>query len=668
MKIITMKFSRFFSVFAQLMIAVFASPIMAQDSDNGLKIVTEPENITLDVGQEIQLKAMLVNADGEVQPDTMLYFSRARRSLSVTRGGLMKALEPGSFTVIVYKTAQGDHPVMRKNVTVNVNFPKLDRIVFNDVPSKMYEGTSFQVESRIYDVLDFKREDLEISDYSSSNDKVATVDRFGRLQAKSTGKTKLTAKIEGVTETQEIEVIKNPVTSIEISLEEDVARTGDVLTINAVAKDKKGNIVSNAPIVYSFTARPDDARGEAAPAQIEQNGKFVANKSGLYTIMARNAGSITETTVKINPRNVQREVEILGNAKVTDVPTSDLWVWEGVDGRDYAATGTHVGRGEAFFWDVTDPENMVAIDTITVDARVVNDVKVSEDGKIAVISREGASDRKNGLVILDVTDPSNVEILSRFDDGLTGGVHNVFIYEDHIYAINNGRRYDIINIEDPKNPYRVSQFEMDTPGHAVHDVWIEDGIAYSSNWTDGVVAVDVGSKLGGDMESIGGSPENPKMLGSFTYPSGWNHAAFPFKSKSSDNFYIAAGDEAFPGGIPAGWIHFFKLNNWEEAEEVARYEVPEAGTHNIWVKDDIMYVAYYQGGLRIVDVSGELMGNLYDQGREIAKFQPSVNEGIGPNQPMSWGPQPYKDMIFVSDMNSGLWAIKLKPVQGTASN
>jgi len=35
---------------------------------------------------------------------------------------------------------------------------------------------------------------------------------------------------------------------------------------------------------------------------------------------------------------------------------------------------------------------------------------------------------------------------------------------------------------------------------------------------------------------------------------------------------------------------------------------------------------------------------------------------------MSWGPQPYKDMIFVSDMNSGLWAIKLKPVQGTASN
>jgi len=663
-----MRNSRLTTVFVLLLVTILARPVTAQDSENGLRIVTEPGKIILDVGQELQLNAKLVNAEGKVQPDTMLYFSRASRSLSVTRSGLMKALQPGSFSVIVYKTAQGDHPIMRKTVNVDINFPELDRIVFNNIPQKMYKGTSFQIESRVYDVLDFKREDLEVSDYSSSNNKVATVDRFGRLQAKSTGKTKVTAKIKGIAKTQEIEVVENPVTSIEISLDKDIARTGDVLNIKALAKDKKGNTISDAPIIYSFTARPDDARGEAAPAQIEQNGKFVANKSGLYTIMARNSGSIAEITVKINPRNVNQEVVVLGNAKVTDVPTSDLWVWEGVDGRDYAATGTHVGRGEAFFWDVTDPENMVAIDTITVDARVVNDVKVSADGKIAVISREGASDRKNGLVILDVTDPGNVEILSRFDDGLTGGVHNVFIYEDHIYAINNGRRYDIINIEDPKNPYRVSQFELDTPGHAVHDVWIEDGIAYSSNWTDGVVAVDVGSKLGGDMESIGGSPENPKMLGSFTYPSGWNHAAFPFKSKSSDNFYIAAGDEAFPGGVPAGWIHFFKLNNWEEAEEVARYEVPEAGTHNIWVKDDIMYVAYYQGGLRIVDVSGELMGNLYDQGREIAKFQPRVTEGIGPNQPMSWGPQPYKDMIFVSDMNSGLWAIKLKPVQGTASN
>ena len=47
---------------------------------------------------------------------------------------------------------------------------------------------------------------------------------------------------------------------------------------------------------------------------------------------------------------------------------------------------------------------MAIIDTIKVDARTVNDVKISEDGRVGIISREGASNRKNGLVILDVTD------------------------------------------------------------------------------------------------------------------------------------------------------------------------------------------------------------------------------------------------------------------------
>ena len=79
------------------------------------------------------------------------------------------------------------------------------------------------------------------------------------------------------------------------------------------------------------------------------------------------------------------------------------------------------------------------------DARTVNDVKVSEDGRIAVISREGASNRKNGLVILDVSEPQvGVRILSRYDDQLKGGVHNVFVHADHVYAVNNGRRFDII--------------------------------------------------------------------------------------------------------------------------------------------------------------------------------------------------------------------------------
>ena len=258
---------------------------------------------------------------------------------------------------------------------------------------------------------------------------------------------------------------------------------------------------------------------------------------------------------------------------MSDVHTSDLWIWEGTDGRDYAVTGTWGANGEAYFWDVTDPANMSIIDTVTVDARTVNDVKVSEDGRTAVITREGASNRKNGIIILDVSDPSDVSITAEYNQGLTGGVHNAFIYKNHVFAVNNGRRYDIIDISDPQNPTTVSRFELNTPGHSIHDIWVENGIAYSSNWSDGVVAVDVGSTPNAnspEQHNTGaGSFENPVKLGSYSYPSGWNHAAFPFKSKSTGDFYVIAGDEAFPNGIniedeptvPAGWIHFVKFED-----------------------------------------------------------------------------------------------------------
>ena len=72
-----------------------------------------------------------------------------------------------------------------------------------------------------------------------------------------------------------------------------------------------------------------------------------------------------------------------------------------------------------------------------------------------------------------------------------------------------------------------------------------------------------------------------------------------------------------------------------------------------------MYVAFYNGGLRVVDVSGELMGNLYRQGREIAMFVPGDPAGFIANAPFVWGPQPFKGHIFFTDWNTGLWAVKL---------
>ena len=164
------------------------------------------------------------------------------------------------------------------------------------------------------------------------------------------------------------------------------------------------------PVAFSVRAMPDDTLGNAATGQITADGRFVAEKPGLYAITAT-CGAASDTFVlRWDERfDTSRKLVKVGHGPVLDVHTSDLWVWEGADGRDYCVTGTWGANGDAIFWDVTDPARIERIATVTVDARTVNDVKVSEDGRLCIISREGASDRKNGIVAFDVTDPRKPE-------------------------------------------------------------------------------------------------------------------------------------------------------------------------------------------------------------------------------------------------------------------
>lgn len=647
-----------------LLIAVlFSASAIAQEK----KIVFNNTPLSMKLNQQMQIDAKVVDANGNTTADSLVFFTRDRKALNLTPKGFVKAVKSGSFQIIARTITADRANRITAILPVEVAYPPVKAITFVNTPKNFYNSTTISLQVNVIDESGAIRANVPVT-FSSSNESVASVDEFGNVTAHKPGNFTITAKGENKNSTWKHQVISNPITAIKISHNYDgkSIRTGDVVTFNAKAVDNKGQEIQDAPLVYTYIAEPDDQLGQGASAQIAQNGKFVSSDPGKFTIVVSSGNATARSTIKTVPRNVRRPLTLVGKGIVTHTRTSDLWVWEGVDGRDYAVTGTWGGNGEAIFWDVTDPSKIIPIDTVTVDARTVNDVKVSEDGKVAVITREGASDRKNGIIILDVTNPRDVKIHSEYTQGLTGGVHNSFIYEDHVYAVNNGRKYDIINIEDPKNPRTVGVFELDTPGHSIHDVWIEDGIAYSSNWSDGIVAVDIGSKANADMPGAGGSPENPKQLGSYTYPSGWNHAAFPFKSKSTGDFYVVAGDEAFPYGLDteganraAGWLHFVKFDGWDSPEEVARFKVPEAGTHNYWIEGDILYSSFYNGGLRVIDISGELMGDLYEQGREIASFYPSDNKAFIPNATFTWGPQPYKGYIFLSDWNSGIWALKL---------
>ena len=649
---------RLLSLTAVLAVAsLFLAPLAAAQS-----IEVEPADPTLQVGETLQLTPYYVDADGERRRDTtVVFFSRNGNAAPATRTGEVTANEPGTHEIIALRPGTETQDRIIQRLSVTVTQAPVRSVAFADVPDRVYAGTQVPLAIEARTGGGQVREDVQVQ-VESSAPGVATVDRLHRIEASTPGTVALTARAEGREATATVEVVENPVATLELSGGADSARTGDVLAFEATPRTADGEAIGDAPVRYAVRSDHTADIAPGATAEIGDDGRFVAEDAGQYTVVATSGTHTATHTVSVRPRDLSGTIEVVGRGRVSDVHTSDLWVWEApADGRDYAITGTWGGDGEAYFWDVTDPADITPVDTITVDARTVNDVKVSEDGRTCIISREGASDRENGIVVLDCADPTDVSVVTEYTNRLTGGVHNLFIYENHVYALSNGRRYEILNIEDRANPRHVATFELETPGHSIHDVWVEDGIAYSSNWDDGVVMVDVGNGV------RGGSPSNPVEIGRYAYPSGWNHAAFPYDDAETEKSWVVAGDEAFPNGlnteneptIPAGWLHFVDVTDPDAPTEEARYRVPEAGSHNFWVDGDTLYVAYYNAGLRVVDLSGDLKGNLYEQGREIAHVKPFDPEGRIPNAPMTWGPQPYKGHIFFSDWNSGLWAVEL---------
>jgi hypothetical protein len=634
-----------------------------------LKINPNPLELNINDPQLIEITAMDENGkvlEGRFGARALRHNGSVPSSgLEVTEENMAIGRVPGNYRLIIFWGDTLGHFQM-EYLSVKVLNSAISSIVVENLPHKIYEGSIVPLEYVVKDDLGHEVSDIQVK-ASWKDGKVAEVDVLDNLYAKKVGKSTLTFQAGEIKTEIPITVLDNPVDRIEITSAETIIRTGDVTQFHVESWDKKNNSLTDVKYNYSVSSSENES-ASGASAIIEQDGRMVAENAGYYTVVASVGNISTQKTIRVLDRESKGQVEVVGRASVGNQHSSDLWVWQGVDGRDYAVTGTIFADGKAYFWDVTDPANITKIDSIQVDARNVNDVKVSEDGRTCVITREGASSRKNGIVILDVTDPRDVKEHATYTENLTGGVHNCFIHDNHVYALSNGQKYEIINIEDPKNPYRVGHFELENPARSIHDVWVVDGIAYSANWNDGLYLVDVGNGV------AGGSPSNPVVITTSKVFGDANHSCFPFRSKSTGKFYIVAGDEIFPNEWfensskmllepfnPSGYLHILDFSDIRNPKEVARYEVPEAGSHNLWVEDDILYVGYYNGGVRVVDLSGDLMGDLYKQGREIGSFIPKAKDGVVKNHAMTWGAQPHKGHVFFTDMNSGLWSAKVVP-------
>ena len=621
-----------------------------------------PKTLDAHVGEKVKFSAAAKDAAGNpIDAKVSVWFAAPFDLAGADDSGEVTFHAPGIVTVGAVIAGKAGY------ATVNVGTSKVASIEIEPLAHAVVAGSVGKLTAVARTANGDPRSDATIK-WTSDKPSVATVDAAGLVTGVAPGSATIKATSDEANGKVTVQVARDSVRKLTVKPASADARTGDVVHFSAAADDGK-----DAPVHWSISG---------IGASVYPDGAFVAEKAGTYVVTASSGQHSASASVVVRPRNVEREVEVVAHVPMPDLQMSEEWI---IGHHAYLSTVAD----KLFVYDIADPANPKLLDTLKVDARLINDISTTPDEKIGVFTREGASNRKNGIVFLDTTDASHLKVLSEYTATVSGGVHSAYIDGHYVYITDDATgSLRIIDFQDAKHPKEVARWQTENPtvvtinsemgsmtsGRYLHDLQVKDGLAYLAYWRDGLVILDVGNGM------AGGSPENPKLVSQYhfnhyeLYGDGWlagTHSVFRYKN------YLFVGDEVFPAifnledrdRIPVRAIcHVMDVSDLKHPKEVAQYEAPEGGSHNFWAANDMLYEGYYSGGARVLDISGELRGDLYRQGREIARFWTGDPKGYRPNLPFTWGGQPcsvtcdsplLNGLMYFNDIHSGLWITKL---------
>jgi len=325
-------------------------------------------------------------------------------------------------------------------------------------------------------------------------------------------------------------------------------------------------------------------------------------------------------------------------------------------------------------WDVSGNVPVLVDSVIVSGAITTGDIAVSDDGALLVVATEPSP---GSIAVYDLANPRKPVLLSRFtNDQTAGGVHTAELGRV------NGKLYAFLSIDptSASGPARLVIVDLSTPSAPrqvfvkiagapfVHDTYQRNGLLFVGLWNDGVDIWDIGGC------GTGASPESPRTLGNVKTVGGEVHNIWWYHDASGSKRFAFVGEEG-PGSIGTssrGDIHVIDITEPTAPKEVAFYRVTGAGTHNFSVDETngVLYAAYYNGGVRAIDVRGDLgtcpanqqatdaasglvRCDLRLMGRELSLGLTDLNRNV-----YVWGVQYLNGSVYASDMLSGIWKLR----------
>lgn len=264
-----------------------------------------------------------------------------------------------------------------------------------------------------------------------------------------------------------------------------------------------------------------------------------------------------------------------------------------------------------------------------------NDVKILDLGsKRYVVIADSPVD------IVDVTDPTSPTLVANIQEE----AHTVFTEERdgkrYAYFGNENGRAPVYDVTDPTMPERLVRFDFGANYH--HDLMIDNGIGYLNGWDRGLVVVDFTT------------PATPTILGSWSpTPTHTSHSSWA--TTAGGRKIALHGEESYGAYLsivdvdPQSATFMQPIGSYKTRDHVS--------IHNVMARGERGYVAYYQDGIRIFDLSNPtnptLIGyyNTWDP-QDPANSNDFFQGAVGLDLDAT------RDLIFVADSPRGLMILR----------
>ena len=207
------------------------------------KVTIQPAELAVQVGDTVRLGVTATDSAGRPIKDLVVrwFQSGGHFEGKVDSSGLVTGGSTGTLTIsaLVSSRAGGSPATGFARVTVLPG--PAARLEFDRMVSRMYAGQSLAIEAIPYAANNDRRYDQVL--WASDAPAVVSVSPTGRMSAGRPGRATITARAGRVQRSFAVEVVPNPVTSLQIEPASADARTGDAIRFNFRARDKQGRVV-----------------------------------------------------------------------------------------------------------------------------------------------------------------------------------------------------------------------------------------------------------------------------------------------------------------------------------------------------------------------------------------------------------------------------------------